>query len=244
MVWIRSALEEEPGHGLVLAVDGDVVHGSGRSISAFDLLGALESCSDVFLRFGGHRQAAGVTLEAARVPELRRRLAAIAGERLSPEDLIPRLRIDAPLGLREISSEVIEGLGRLGPFGAANPKPVFRAAPVELLEAPKRIKDRHLSLLLKQDGRAFRAIAWRAAEREEYLSVNRFGLEVAYSLDPGEYQGEATTEMTVADLRIPRDLATPKPNEGGTVAPAPRAFSGGGLVAPELRAPRAFSGGG
>ena len=69
-----------------------------------------------------------MTLEAARVPELRRRLTAWANERLTPADLVPRLRIDAPLGLREMSGEVIEGLARLGPFGLANPKPVFRAS--------------------------------------------------------------------------------------------------------------------
>jgi single-stranded-DNA-specific exonuclease len=111
------------------------------------------------------------------------------------------LRIDAPLGLREISSAVIEGLGRLGPFGLANPKPVFRASPVALMEAPRKLKDRHLALLVKQDGRAFRAIAWRAADRGDYLAANRDGLELAYSLDEGEYRGERTTELTVADVR-------------------------------------------
>jgi single-stranded-DNA-specific exonuclease len=188
---------------IVLAVHEGLAHGSGRSIPAFDLLGALETCSDVFQRFGGHRHAAGVTLEAARVGELRRRLAAVANARLGPDDLLPRLRIDARLGLREISGDVIEGLLRLGPFGASNPKPVFRASPVDLMEAPRRLKDRHLSLLFKQNGRSFRGIAWRAVEREEYLTTNRHGLELAYSLDQGEYQGERTTELTVADVRVP-----------------------------------------
>jgi single-stranded-DNA-specific exonuclease len=188
---------------IVLALDGGVAHGSGRSIAAFDLLGGLEACGDVFLRFGGHRQAAGVTLEASRVGELRRRLAAIANERLGPGDLVPRLRIDAPLGLREISSDVIEGLLRLGPFGASNPKPVFRTSPVDLMDAPRRLKDRHLALLFRQDGRSLRGIAWRAVDREEYLTTHRHGLELAYSLDQGEYQGERTTELTVADVRVP-----------------------------------------
>ena len=186
---------------LVLSIEDGLAYGSGRSIQAFDLLAALEGCADVFLRFGGHRQAAGVTLEAARLPELRHRLSAWANERLSPDDLMPRLRIDAPLGLREISGEVIEGLRQLGPFGAANPKPVFRAGPVELMEPPRVLKDRHLQLLVRQQGRAFRAIAWRAADREAYLTANRQALELAYCLDQGEYRGERTTELTVADVR-------------------------------------------
>jgi single-stranded-DNA-specific exonuclease len=188
---------------LVLSVSEGLAHGSARSISAFDMLEALEACADVFLKFGGHRQAAGVTLESARIGELRRRLSSWANERLRPEDLVPRLRIDSPLGLREISGEVIEGLARLGPFGAANPKPIFRASPVELMEAPRLLKERHLKLLFRQNGRAFRAIAWRAADRGEYLSANRFGLELAYSLDRNEYRGETMTELTVADVRGP-----------------------------------------
>jgi single-stranded-DNA-specific exonuclease len=188
---------------LVCSIEDGVVHGSGRSIPAFDLLEAVEQCADVFLKFGGHRQAVGVTFEAGRLGELRRRLAAVANERLSPEDLVPRLRIDSPLGLRDISSDVIEGLVQLGPYGPANPKPVFRASPVDLLEPPRRIKERHLALLVRQDGRAFRAVAWRSADRHDYLAANRVGLELAYSLDRNEYRGETMTELNVADMRLP-----------------------------------------
>ena len=192
---------------LVLSIADGIAHGSGRSIPKFDLLEALESVHDVFLRFGGHRQAAGVTLEAARIPELRRRLTGWANARLEPSDLVPRLRIDAPLGLSEISGDVVAGLQQMGPFGAANPKPVFRASPVDLVTPPKRLKERHLSLLFKQGGRSFRAIAWRAIERESYLTAHRGGLELAYSLDQGEFQGERTMELTVADVRLPGVLA-------------------------------------
>jgi single-stranded-DNA-specific exonuclease len=188
---------------LVLSIQDGVATGSGRSIRAFDLLAGLERCADLFLRFGGHKLAAGVTIDAARIDELRRRLTAYADQRLAPDDLVPRLRIDAPLALGEISGDVVRALGRLGPFGAANPKPVFRASPVDLAVAPRRLKERHLSLLFRQGNRSFRAIAWRAAEREEYLAMNRFGLELAYSLDESEYQGERVTELTVADVRMP-----------------------------------------
>ena len=95
----------------------------------------------------------------------------------------------------------MQALSRLGPFGLANPKPVFRAAPVDLIAAPRLLKHRHLSLMVKQAGRAFRAMAWRAAERSEYLTANRSGLELAYSLDESEYRGERVTELTVADIR-------------------------------------------
>ena len=162
----------------------------------------------MFLRFGGHRQAAGVTLEAAR---LRRAAPAAHGagptSTLGPDDLVPRLRIDAPLGLREISGDVIEGLARLGPFGAANPKPVFRASPVDLMEAAAQAEGAAPGVAVQAGRPAFRAIAWRAAEREAYLTTNRFGLELAYSLEQGEYRGEKVTELTVADVRVPAVVA-------------------------------------
>lgn len=188
---------------IVIALDGGVGHGSCRSIGAFDMLGALEAHGDVFLKFGGHRQAAGVTVDVARLTEMRQRLTRWANERLDPSDLVPRLRIDAVLGLRDITGEVVEGLHRMGPFGMANPKPVFRASPVDLMQAPRVMKERHLSLMFRQDGRSFRGIAWRAADREAYLAANRFGLELAYSLEQNEFRGERVTELTVADVRTP-----------------------------------------
>ena len=191
---------------LVLSIENGLAYGSGRSIAGFDLLAGLEHCADVFVRFGGHKQAAGVTLDPARLGELRRRLSAFANERLGPDDLVPRLRIDAPLDLRDISGDVVAGLNRLGPFGAANPKPVFRASDVELMEPPRKLKDRHLALLLRQNGRSFRGVAWRAADREAFLSVNRRGLDLAYSLDQHEYRGERVTELTVVDIRLPVEV--------------------------------------
>lgn len=188
---------------IVIALDGAVGHGSCRSIGAFDMLGALEANGDVFLKFGGHRQAAGVTVDVARLSDMRQRLTRWANERLDPSDLVPRLRIDAELGLRDITGDVVEGLHRMGPFGMANPKPIFRAAPVDLMQAPRVMKERHLSLMFRQDGRSFRGVAWRAADREAYLSANRFGLELAYSLEQNEFRGERVTELTVADVRTP-----------------------------------------
>ncbi|MBK9241343.1 MAG: single-stranded-DNA-specific exonuclease RecJ [Acidobacteria bacterium] len=188
---------------IVLAIENGVAHGSCRSIPAFDMLAALEANPDVFMKFGGHKQAAGVTVDVGRLPEMRRRLTEYANLNLEPADLIPRLRIDAPLGLRDITGDVVQALSRLEPFGSANPKPIFRASPVELAQPPRVMKERHLSLMFRQDGRSFRGVAWRAAEREAYLSANRFGLELAYSLDQNDFRGERVTELTVADVRAP-----------------------------------------
>jgi single-stranded-DNA-specific exonuclease len=191
---------------IVLSIDGGVAHGSCRSIPDFDMLGALEQCSDVFLRFGGHRQAAGLTMDAARVPEFRARINAHADAVLEPDQLRPRLRIDGPLGLRGISHELMVGLDAMGPFGLANPRPVFHAAGVEIVDGPRTLKDRHLKMTFSQDGRRFRAIAWRAADRADYLTQHRAAVNLAFSLERNEFQGETYLELTVADVKAAGDV--------------------------------------
>jgi single-stranded-DNA-specific exonuclease len=186
---------------IVLSIEGDLAHGSCRSISCFDMLGALERCASLFVRFGGHRQAAGLTLEAARIRELRLAINAIADETLGPDDLMPRLRIDGDLTFRGITGGVAAGLSSLAPFGAGNPRPVFAARGVEIIDGPRRVKERHLKMALKQEGRVFRAVAWRAAERHEYLTEHKAAIDVAFSLESNQYNGETFLELTLADIR-------------------------------------------
>jgi single-stranded-DNA-specific exonuclease len=186
---------------IVLSIDGDIAHGSCRSIPDFDILGALERCADVFIKFGGHKQAAGLTMEAARVPEFRARINAFADETIEPDQLRPRLRIDAPLSLKGITHDLVTGLDQLGPFGMSNPRPVFHARGVEIVDGPRTIKERHLKMTFAQEGRRFRAIAWRAAEKADWLEKNRGGVNLAFSLDRNEFQGETYLELSVADVK-------------------------------------------
>jgi len=186
---------------IVLSVDGDVAHGSCRSIPEFDMLGALERCAGLFIRFGGHKQAAGLTMEASRVKELRRAVNDVADETLGPDDLMPRLRIDGDLTFRGITGGVAAGVAALAPFGAGNPRPVFAARGVEIIDGPRKLKERHLKMALRQDGRIFRAIAWRAAERHDFLAEHKAALDVAFSLEQNQYNGETYVELTLADIR-------------------------------------------
>jgi single-stranded-DNA-specific exonuclease len=191
---------------IVLSVEGGIAHGSCRSIPAFDMLDALERCSDLFLRFGGHKQAAGLTMDVARVPEFRARINAHANDVLEPDQLRPRLRIDGILSLKHITPDLVDGLNAMAPFGLANPRPVFHAMPVEIVDGPRPLKDRHLKMTFRQDGRSFRAIAWRAAERAAFLTEHRAGVNLAFSLDQNEFQGETYLELTVADFKSLSDL--------------------------------------
>jgi single-stranded-DNA-specific exonuclease len=186
---------------IVLSIEDGVAHGSCRSISKFDMLGALERCAHLLTRFGGHKQAAGLTLDAGRIKELRLAVNAVADETLGPDDLMPRLRIDGGLTFRGITGGVAAGVASLAPFGAGNPRPVFAARGVEIIDGPRKLKERHLKMALKQDGRIFRAVAWRAAERHDYLTEHKAALDVAFSLEQNQYNGETYVELTLADLK-------------------------------------------
>ena len=194
---------------IVLSIDGDVAHGSCRSIPSFDLLGGLEACADVLTKFGGHKQAAGLTIETARIRELRSRINAHADDRLGPDDLRPRLWLDGPLPFRGITAQVAEELASLAPFGAGNPSPLFTASRVEIVDGPRRVKERHLKMAFKQDGKVMRGMAWRAVEREEFVTGHRDAIDLAFSLEQDTWNGERYLQLSIADFKAPAADVTP-----------------------------------
>ena len=188
---------------IVMSVDGDVAHGSCRSIPSFNMLAALESCGEVMSKFGGHKQAAGLTMEAARIRELRSRVNEFADGCLDPDDLRPRLWIDGALTFRSINEQVVSELMALAPFGAGNPCPIFRTSRVEIVDGPRRLKERHLKMAFRQDGRIFRGVAWRASERESFVAEHRAAIDLAFSLENDIYNGERYLQLSIADFRAP-----------------------------------------
>jgi single-stranded-DNA-specific exonuclease len=151
------------------AEDG-LAQGSGRSIPAFHLLNALESMSGLFVKFGGHMHAAGVTLDSARVEEFRERFNAYAAQCLRPEDFLPCWDVDAVLELRDIDDRSVEGVFALAPFGHGHELPCFAALNVEVAAAPAIMKEKHLRVPLRQNGRNVLFKAWNFADRAAELA--------------------------------------------------------------------------
>lgn len=189
---------------VVLSMDGDVSYGSGRSIPGFDLLSALEKCESVFMKFGGHRQAAGLTMKTANIAEFRSMLTKHADEVLDPDDLVPSLPIDGEMPFEQITSQVIEDLKLFEPFGSSNQKPVFAASEVAISDGPYLLKEKHLRMSVKQSGRIFRAVAWRGAGWFKFLKEHRDRVNIAFSLVENHFRGETTTELSIADVQEPR----------------------------------------
>src|SRR5262249_21075102 len=197
---------------LVVSCDGDEAHGSGRSIAAFHLLNALESCSALFTRFGGHAYAVGFSLPSVSIIDLRSQLDSYARTKLSLADFEPTLNVEAELPLETISPKLFQTLRKLEPFGAGNPEPVFWAK-ARLCAPAKAIGEKHVRLRLTpiHNGNAsgwrralvHNAVGWRLAERvtEAKLLAGDL-LDVAFTLDHNEHVEFGGIELSLRDFKM------------------------------------------
>jgi single-stranded-DNA-specific exonuclease len=185
-----------------------LAQGSGRSIPAFHLLEALESMPGLFVKFGGHMHAAGVTLDASRVEEFRERFNAYAAARLRPEDFVACQDIDAVLELREIDDRNVEGVFALAPFGHGNEPPLFAALGVEVAAAPTVMKEKHLRVPVRQNGRVLVLKAWNFAERAAELAPGA-RVDVAFRLEEDAHSAARGYPGWAAILRDVRPAGGP-----------------------------------
>lgn len=184
---------------VVLSVDGDVAHGSGRSIEPYHLLNGLTACADLFEKFGGHSHAAGITIKPDRIGDLRQRLNAHAQACLSDDDLVPCVYIDAELPTSEISFELVGELQALEPFGAGNPRPVFLARNLCIVSEPRLIGQRHLKFsVVGPKQRPLETIWWNGAES---LAQLQNGVDLAYTIETSNWTGETFLQLSVHDVR-------------------------------------------
>lgn len=180
------------------------LQGSGRSIPAFHLLDALESMPELFVKFGGHRQAAGLTIAAEKVDEFREKFASYAQQCLTKEDLCPQFTVDAVAKFTDIHDRSVEQIFSLAPFGFGNPSPVFMSREVEVAGEPRAMKGgKHFTIPLRQQGRNLFFKAWNFADR---IGLFRPGakVDVLFHLDDDPYsksRGYAGWTPTLKDAR-------------------------------------------
>jgi len=191
---------------IVVSVEDGVAHGSGRSIDGFQLLEAIETCGDLFTRFGGHAFAVGFAMPADGIPELRRRLCLHADERLGAVEPEHLLRIHAELPLDRITPVLAGWLRKLEPLGHGNPEPVFMARNVRLASSPRVMKDRHVRLELVQQPSSsagvMRAVGWDWAGRTAALGLTEGSLiDVAFRIRENNHAQYGGLEIEIAGLR-------------------------------------------
>lgn len=181
---------------IVLNLDGDVARGSARSIPEFDIVAALNECSDLLTRFGGHRQAAGFIIPVEKTGELSKRLVAIAERELVKVDLRPVLTIDMALPLSEVSSRTFKQISKLAPFGQANHIPTFLSRGVQIVES-KTVGENgeHLKLKIRSGRVIWDAIGFDLGDRQLASHI-----DVVYNLEVEQWGGKNSLRLRLLDL--------------------------------------------
>ncbi|MFN8638029.1 MAG: single-stranded-DNA-specific exonuclease RecJ [Dehalococcoidia bacterium] len=177
-------------------VDGEG-RASCRSIPEFDITALLRRHPDLFKRFGGHRAAAGFTIDAARLPELRARLIEDAARHLDVSTLAPTIEVDAELPLHTVNGDTLRWLGRLGPHGQGNSAPTFMSPGVEIRSSRAVGKDgSHLQFQLREGRVTWRAISFGNAE---FAVADGERADIVYTFRRDNLRG--TLQLEVLDLR-------------------------------------------
>jgi single-stranded-DNA-specific exonuclease len=184
---------------MLTTVDG-VVKGSARSISGFDIHQALKRCEDKLLQFGGHKYAAGLSVDPDRVEEFKEAFNAVARELLTDELLTPRIHIEAEMDLDELTPKFVGVLNRFAPHGPGNMRPVFAARNVELNGPPRIVGNNHLRFKVRKNGRVFDAIGFNLGGLMERFQ-GRNTVDIAFSIDEGEYAGEPVPQLKIRDIK-------------------------------------------
>ena len=185
---------------VMITIENGIGKGSARSIPNFDLHSAFKSCSDLFLQFGGHKYAAGLTIEAAKIPEFRRRFNATAAQILTAEDRIPKIEIDDELTLNEINPELVTMLASLAPFGPRNARPVFMSSQLEVVGEPRLLGGKHLKFRVRQNGALLEAIAFNHPSEMPLLQSHRM-VDLVYSVEENNWMDRSVIQLKVKDLK-------------------------------------------
>jgi single-stranded-DNA-specific exonuclease len=178
-----------------------LAQGSGRSFGGFNLHAGLTACRDQLISYGGHHAAAGLKLSIERIDEFRRALVEVVRETTGAVADGHELAIDAEVRLADVHRQAVLDLERLGPFGAANKRPVFAATGVELVGAPRKMGEgeRHLSLMVRQFGTTLRGVAFGKGDWADDLA--RAGASIAICFQPtiNRFRGEERVEFQLLD---------------------------------------------
>ena len=201
---LASRIVDQTGKpALVLAHENGEAYGSGRSIAGFHLLNAIETCHDLFTRFGGHSHAVGFSLPSERVPQLRQRMQAYAAGHIAEEDLGSPLQCHALLPLDRITPALFAWLRKLEPMGMGNEEPTFVARNVRIAAPPRFMKERHIRLQVAQglNGATIGALGWHWAERIQTMGLTEGSIiDLAYRLRENEHPEYGGLELEIAGL--------------------------------------------
>ncbi len=185
---------------LLFAYEDGKAFGSGRSISEFSMIDCLDSCKHLFLNFGGHTYAVGCSLERDQLAPFKSLVNEFAGRRITDADLKKKISVDTRIEFGDIQPSLIDFFSLLLPFGAGNPKPVFLTERVVVANSPRKLQDKHVKFLVKQNGRTFEALGWDKGEWADSLEMGD-EIDIVYSFQFSEYWGEQKLSLSLEDFQ-------------------------------------------
>ena len=196
---------------IVVSVEDGVAYGSGRSIDGFPLLEAIETCADLYTRFGGHAFAVGFAMPAENLPEMERRLYAFAAHKLAGQEAEQILRIHAELPLDRVTPVLAGWLRKLDPLGHGNPEPIFQARNLRLAAPVRFMKERHIRLELHSSSvhsaAPIRAVGWNLAARARELQLDEGSLvHLAYRIRENDHPQYGGLEIEIAGVKPAEDF--------------------------------------
>lgn len=201
-------MEKHHRPAIVISTANGEARGSCRSVNGFHITQALDECHDLFARHGGHAAAAGFTMDASRVDELRRRINAIAVRDCPANGWQRAIRADAEMALRDLNWKAFDELEQLEPHGMGNPKPTFVARGARVVNVYRMGKVEgdqsppHLKLRLSDDRRVvWDAVAWRMGDRINELPAGAT-LDIAFQFDANEWNGEKRLQLELRDFKV------------------------------------------
>jgi single-stranded-DNA-specific exonuclease len=188
---------------LMIALNNGQGQGSGRSVPGFHLARALEACGSHLLNYGGHEMAAGLKLDANHFQDFRNAFCEYAARTLTPQQLIPELKLEAVAPLNHVSAALVTDLQRLGPFGHGNRRPLLCCRDVTLAGPPRRVGKTgdHLQLFIRQGNATMKCIAFNAGGWFDRLQA---GIHLDLAAEPtlNEFNGRSSVELEIKDLQL------------------------------------------
>lgn len=185
---------------MLTTVEG-VAKGSARSISGVNIHQALKSVEDKLLQFGGHKYAAGVSVDLDRIDEFRDAFNAAIREVLTEELLTPEIHIDTEIDLAELTPKYLRVLKQFAPFGPQNMRPTFLAKQVQVIGLPRIVGKDHLRFKVKKEGVTFDCIGFGLGSLLEKVKEKLNGLDIVFSIDESDFTGVALTQLKIKDLK-------------------------------------------
>ena len=188
---------------IVISLEGDTGHGSARSVEGYHLLDGLSTCAELFNSFGGHAQAAGLTIRRERINELRCRLHTHASKFSDGANRAPVLKVDAELPARALTLALAAELEQLEPFGAGWPRPIFVTRGLRVVKEARVLKERHLKFEVAagENRRPLECLWWGGAENTAATPRSGDRIELAYAIETNTWRDEKRLQLIVQDMR-------------------------------------------